>query len=42
MAAVFQEPRLLPWRTVEQNIRLALPPALAGKDLSPDPRRGRA
>lgn len=26
IAAVFQEPRLLPWRTVEQNVRLALPP----------------
>ena len=25
LAAVFQEPRLLPWRTVEQNVRLALP-----------------
>lgn len=25
VSAVFQEPRLLPWRTVEQNIRLALP-----------------
>lgn len=24
MSAVFQEPRLLPWRTVEQNVRLAL------------------
>jgi NitT/TauT family transport system ATP-binding protein len=35
MAAVFQEPRLLPWRTVEQNIRLALPAPLAGKDLTP-------
>lgn len=28
IAAVFQEPRLLPWRTVEQNVRLALPDAL--------------
>jgi NitT/TauT family transport system ATP-binding protein len=35
MAAVFQEPRLLPWRTVEQNIRLALPSDLADKDLTP-------
>jgi NitT/TauT family transport system ATP-binding protein len=35
MAAVFQEPRLLPWRTVEQNIRLALPPQLVGKNLTP-------
>jgi NitT/TauT family transport system ATP-binding protein len=25
----------LPWRTVEQNIRLALPPPLVGKDLTP-------
>jgi len=33
-AAVFQEPRLLPWRTVDQNIRLVLPDALAGGDLS--------
>lgn len=24
VSAVFQEPRLLPWRTVEQNVRLAL------------------
>jgi len=24
MSAVFQEPRLLPWRTVEQNVRLVL------------------
>ncbi len=35
LAAVFQEPRLLPWRSVEQNIRLALPAELAGKDLTP-------
>jgi NitT/TauT family transport system ATP-binding protein len=35
IAVAFQEPRLLPWRTVEQNIRLALPPALADKDLGP-------
>ena len=34
MAAVFQEPCLLPWRTVEQNIRLTLPPELAGDDLA--------
>ena len=27
LAAVFQEPRLLPWRTVEQNVRLVLPKA---------------
>src|SRR5690606_33475300 len=25
VAAVFQEPTLLPWRTAEQNVRLALP-----------------
>src|SRR5262245_17694608 len=25
VGAVFQEPVLLPWRTVEQNVRLALP-----------------
>ncbi len=34
IAAVFQEPRLLPWRTVEDNVRLALPDAMAGRDLS--------
>ena len=33
IAAVFQEPTLLPWRTVEQNVRLALPGDLRGKDL---------
>ena len=27
VSAVFQEPRLLPWRTVEQNVRLVLPKA---------------
>jgi NitT/TauT family transport system ATP-binding protein len=32
---VFQEPRLLPWRTVEQNIRLALPPERQDVDLDP-------
>ena len=31
----FQEPRLLPWRTVEENIRLVLPRARRGMDLSP-------
>ena len=33
IAAIFQEPRLLPWRTVEQNVRLALPDAQSDKDL---------
>jgi ABC-type nitrate/sulfonate/bicarbonate transport system ATPase subunit len=27
LGAVFQEPRLLPWRTLEQNVRLAAPDA---------------
>ncbi len=27
LGVVFQEPRLLPWRTVEQNVRLAAPQA---------------
>ncbi|KUM27169.1 ABC transporter ATP-binding protein [Mesorhizobium loti] len=33
IAAVFQEPTLLPWRTVEQNVRLALPKGLRAKNL---------
>jgi NitT/TauT family transport system ATP-binding protein len=34
LGMVFQEPRLLAWRTVEQNIRLALPPERADIDLT--------
>ena len=33
LGMVFQEPRLLAWRTVEQNIRLALPAERAGIDI---------
>lgn len=33
IAAVFQEPVLLPWRTVEQNVRLALPRSERSADL---------
>jgi NitT/TauT family transport system ATP-binding protein len=33
IAAVFQEPTLLPWRTVEQNVRLALPKGRRDADL---------
>ena len=33
IGTVFQEPRLLPWRTVRQNLRLVRPPDLAGAGL---------
>lgn len=34
VATVFQEPRLLPWRSVEQNVRLAMPSHLKEQPLS--------
>ena len=34
LGMVFQEPRLLPWRTIEDNIRLALPAPQADVDLT--------
>ncbi|MDY8109465.1 ATP-binding cassette domain-containing protein [Fulvimarina sp. 2208YS6-2-32] len=33
IAVVFQEPRLLPWRTVDQNVRLALPAGMENENL---------
>ncbi|QRM57555.1 ATP-binding cassette domain-containing protein [Sinorhizobium sp. BG8] len=33
IGAVFQEPLLLPWRTVEQNVRLAQPHSMRGDNL---------
>jgi NitT/TauT family transport system ATP-binding protein len=35
LGVVFQEPRLLAWRTVEENIRLVLPAGAEGMELAP-------
>ncbi len=35
IGVVFQEPRLLPWRSVEQNVRMVLPEAERNRDLGP-------
>jgi len=35
IGVVFQEPVLLPWRTVEQNVRLAMPKGMCSADLMP-------
>jgi len=35
VSAVFQEPRLLPWRTVRENVDLCLPKDMPDEDLSP-------
>lgn len=35
IGVVFQEPRLLPWRSVEQNVRMVLPEAGRDRDLAP-------
>lgn len=34
IATVFQEPRLLPWRTVEDNVRIAMPSLLKQQSLT--------
>ncbi|HYC03161.1 MAG TPA: ATP-binding cassette domain-containing protein [Azospirillaceae bacterium] len=34
LGCVFQEPRLLPWRTLERNVELVLPPARRGTGIA--------